>query len=123
MYRHLNSTHVYTLYIYVCMILCKSLSSLSSLLEISCISDIFVFLYLPIWWVQCRLFLQGLEKYGKGDWKSISRYAVKTRNPTQVASHAQKHFERQEKEEPNKKRRSIFDSSIAEGSSVTKFTN
>lgn len=61
-----------------------------------------------------RLFLLGLEKYGKGDWKSISRYVVLTRNPTQVASHAQKHFERQEKEEQNKKRRSIFDNSISE---------
>lgn len=61
-----------------------------------------------------RLFLLGLEKYGKGDWKSISRYVVLTRNPTQVASHAQKHFERQEKEEQNKKRRSIFDSSISD---------
>ncbi|KAG8380605.1 hypothetical protein BUALT_Bualt03G0103500 [Buddleja alternifolia] len=66
-----------------------------------------------------RLFLLGLEKYGKGDWKSISRYMVLTRNPTQVASHAQKHFERQEKEEQNKKRRSIFDKSIAETSSMT----
>ncbi|GFP84113.1 transcription factor divaricata [Phtheirospermum japonicum] len=70
-----------------------------------------------------RLFLIGLEKYGKGDWKSISRYMVLTRNPTQVASHAQKHFERQEKEEQNKKRRSIFDNPIAETSSVTKLTN
>ncbi|KAK6149430.1 hypothetical protein DH2020_016955 [Rehmannia glutinosa] len=70
-----------------------------------------------------RLFLLGLEKYGKGDWKSISRYMVLTRNPTQVASHAQKHFERQEKEEQNKKRRSIFDNPIAETSSMTKFTN
>ncbi|EPS62442.1 hypothetical protein M569_12348, partial [Genlisea aurea] len=64
-----------------------------------------------------RLFLLGLEKFGKGDWKSISRYMVQTRNPTQVASHAQKHFERQEKEEANKKRRSIFDCSISEGTS------
>ncbi|KAJ8423339.1 hypothetical protein Cgig2_029733 [Carnegiea gigantea] len=39
-------------------------------------------------------FLVGLEKYGKGDWKSISRYCVKTRTPTQVASHAQKYFEK-----------------------------
>ncbi|GER32463.1 homeodomain-like superfamily protein [Striga asiatica] len=70
-----------------------------------------------------RLFLLGLEKYGKGDWKSISRYMVLTRNPTQVASHAQKHFERQEKEEQSKKRRSIFDNSIADNSSMTKFAN
>ncbi|KAL3720662.1 hypothetical protein ACJRO7_005474 [Eucalyptus globulus] len=41
-----------------------------------------------------ELFLEGLEKYGKGDWKSISRNCVKTRNPTQVASHAQKYFKR-----------------------------
>jgi len=31
-----------------------------------------------------RLFLQGLEIYGKGDWRSISRKCVLTRNPTQV---------------------------------------
>ncbi|KAK1581858.1 hypothetical protein Q3G72_009711 [Acer saccharum] len=39
-----------------------------------------------------ELFLMGLEKYGKGDWKSISRYCVVTRTPAQVASHAQKYF-------------------------------
>ncbi|KAI3986355.1 hypothetical protein MKX01_002200 [Papaver californicum] len=42
-----------------------------------------------------RLFLLGLEKYGKGDWRSISRNYVMTRTPTQVASHAQKYFIRQ----------------------------
>ncbi|XP_075494483.1 transcription factor SRM1-like isoform X2 [Primulina tabacum] len=63
-----------------------------------------------------RLFLHGLEKYGKGDWKSISRYVVLTRNPTQVASHAQKYFERQEKEDQTKKRKSIFDDSNADSS-------
>ncbi|KAK1582370.1 hypothetical protein Q3G72_014355 [Acer saccharum] len=44
-----------------------------------------------------KLFLIGLEKYGKGDWKSISRYSVVTRTPAQVASHAQKHFLRLQK--------------------------
>ncbi|KAJ8459619.1 hypothetical protein OPV22_032545 [Ensete ventricosum] len=39
-----------------------------------------------------RLFLRGLEKYGKGDWRNISRNCVLTRTPTQVASHAQKYF-------------------------------
>ncbi|XP_073058866.1 transcription factor SRM1-like [Primulina eburnea] len=63
-----------------------------------------------------RLFLHGLEKYGKGDWKSISRYVVLTRNPTQVASHAQKYFERQEKEDQTKKRKSIFDNSNVDSS-------
>ncbi|KAG5529932.1 hypothetical protein RHGRI_030345 [Rhododendron griersonianum] len=42
-------------------------------------------------------FLIGLDKFGRGDWKSISRYSVKSRTPTQVASHAQKHFLRLEK--------------------------
>ncbi|XP_076922252.1 transcription factor DIVARICATA-like [Bidens hawaiensis] len=40
-------------------------------------------------------FLDGLKKYGKGDWKSISRMVVMTRTPTQVACHAQKFFLRQ----------------------------
>ncbi|KAF5733979.1 hypothetical protein HS088_TW16G00420 [Tripterygium wilfordii] len=39
-----------------------------------------------------RLFLLGLDKFGKGDWRSISRNFVLSRTPTQVASHAQKYF-------------------------------
>ncbi|XP_030449919.1 transcription factor DIVARICATA-like [Syzygium oleosum] len=39
-----------------------------------------------------RKFFMGLKKYGKGDWRNISRYFVITRTPTQVAIHAQKHF-------------------------------
>ncbi|KAL6274256.1 hypothetical protein ACE6H2_024948 [Prunus campanulata] len=39
-----------------------------------------------------ELFLKGLEQYGKGDWRSISRFCVVTRTTTQVASHAQKYF-------------------------------
>lgn len=31
-----------------------------------------------------RLFLLGLQKFGKGDWRSISRNYVITRTPTQV---------------------------------------
>ncbi|KAF6154367.1 hypothetical protein GIB67_026823 [Kingdonia uniflora] len=38
------------------------------------------------------LFLLGLNKHGKGDWKSIAKNFVVTRTPTQVASHAQKYF-------------------------------
>ncbi|GAA0174274.1 hypothetical protein LIER_41690 [Lithospermum erythrorhizon] len=43
-----------------------------------------------------RRFLQGLLKYGKGDWRNISRNFVISKNPTQVASHAQKYFLRQQ---------------------------
>ncbi|KAK3013666.1 hypothetical protein RJ639_008537 [Escallonia herrerae] len=52
-----------------------------------------------------QLFLMGLNKYGKGDWRSISRFYVKTRTPTQVASHAQKYFKRQNSSTPVDKRR------------------
>lgn len=58
----------------------------------------------------CRLFLMGLNKYGKGDWRSISRYYVVTKTPTQVASHAQKFFRRQTCTTPTDRRRpSIHD--------------
>ncbi|KAK9806196.1 hypothetical protein WJX72_004964 [[Myrmecia] bisecta] len=53
-----------------------------------------------------RLFLMGLAKYGKGDWRSISRSFVITRTPTQVASHAQKYFIRLNANNKKDKRRS-----------------
>ncbi|KAL0423512.1 UNVERIFIED_CONTAM: Transcription factor DIVARICATA [Sesamum radiatum] len=57
-----------------------------------------------------QLFLMGLNKYGKGDWRSISRYYVITKTPTQVASHAQKYFRRQTSSTPVDRRRpSIHD--------------
>ncbi|XVF69212.1 hypothetical protein PTKIN_Ptkin11bG0062600 [Pterospermum kingtungense] len=57
-----------------------------------------------------RLFLIGLQKYGKGDWRSISRNAVVSRTPTQVASHAQKYFLRlNSTSKKEKKRASIHD--------------
>lgn len=53
-----------------------------------------------------RLFLMGLAKFGKGDWRSISRNYVISRTPTQVASHAQKYFIRLNSLNKKDKRRS-----------------
>ncbi|KAL4285285.1 hypothetical protein GQ457_16G003290 [Hibiscus cannabinus] len=56
-----------------------------------------------------RIFLIGLEKLGKGDWRGISRNFVTTRTPTQVASHAQKYFLRQATLNKKNRRSSLFD--------------
>ncbi|KAL5569764.1 hypothetical protein UlMin_026339 [Ulmus minor] len=58
-----------------------------------------------------RSFLGGLNALGKGDWKGISKDYVRTRSPTQVASHAQKYFLRLNNQANNKKKRrsSLFD--------------
>ncbi|KAJ8550811.1 hypothetical protein K7X08_000181 [Anisodus acutangulus] len=56
-----------------------------------------------------RLFLIGLQKLGKGDWRGISRNFVTSRTPTQVASHAQKYFIRQTNTTRRKRRSSLFD--------------
>lgn len=56
-----------------------------------------------------RLFLLGLQKLGKGDWRGISRNFVTSRTPTQVASHAQKHFVRQTNSTRRRRRSSLFD--------------
>ncbi|TYI64009.1 hypothetical protein E1A91_D09G056400v1 [Gossypium mustelinum] len=56
-----------------------------------------------------RLFLLGLDKFGKGDWRSISRNFVISRTPTQVASHAQKYFIRLNSMNRDRRRSSIHD--------------
>ncbi|XP_039057877.1 transcription factor MYBS3-like [Hibiscus syriacus] len=56
-----------------------------------------------------RIFLVGLEKLGKGDWRGISRNFVTTRTPTQVASHAQKYFLRLATLDKKNRRSSLFD--------------
>ncbi|XP_042466366.1 transcription factor MYB1R1-like [Zingiber officinale] len=56
-----------------------------------------------------KLFLTGLEKLGKGNWRGISKKFVTTRTPTQVASHAQKHFLRQNSLNKTNRRSSLFD--------------
>ncbi|KAL4427700.1 hypothetical protein ABPG75_001789 [Micractinium tetrahymenae] len=61
-----------------------------------------------------KAFLAGLKAYGRGQWKQISRYYVPSRTPTQVASHAQKHFLRQSGAQ---KRRSRF-SAVEEAAAV-----
>ncbi|XP_061373498.1 transcription factor MYB1R1-like [Gastrolobium bilobum] len=56
-----------------------------------------------------KLFLLGLQRVGKGDWRGISRNYVKTRTPTQVASHAQKYFLRRSNLNRRRRRSSLFD--------------
>lgn len=56
-----------------------------------------------------KSFLLGLAKFGKGDWRSISRNFVRTRTPTQVASHAQKYFMRLNSMKKDRRRSSIHD--------------
>ncbi|XP_059303351.1 transcription factor MYBS1-like [Lycium ferocissimum] len=67
-----------------------------------------------------RLFLLGLDKFGKGDWRSISRNFVISRTPTQVASHAQKYFIRLNSMNRDRRRSSIHDiTSINNGGDVS----
>ncbi|XP_047341723.1 transcription factor SRM1-like [Impatiens glandulifera] len=66
-----------------------------------------------------RLFLLGLDKYGKGDWRSISRNFVVTRTPTQVASHAQKYFIRLNSINKDRRRTSIHDITSVNNSEVS----
>jgi len=63
-------------------------------------------------------FLMGLSTFGKGRWKDISTHYVPSRTCVQVASHAQKYYERK-KSDPRKRRRrpnSVFETALVEGS-------
>ena len=66
-----------------------------------------------------RLFLLGLTKFGKGDWRSISRNFVVSRTPTQVASHAQKYFIRLNSMNKKDKRRSSIHDITSVGGAVS----
>ncbi|KNA12939.1 hypothetical protein SOVF_121600 [Spinacia oleracea] len=66
-----------------------------------------------------RLFLLGLDKFGKGDWRSISRNFVITRTPTQVASHAQKYFIRLNSMNRDRRRSSIHDITSVNGGGLS----
>ncbi|KAF8056820.1 hypothetical protein N665_1266s0008 [Sinapis alba] len=59
-----------------------------------------------------RLFLVGLKRLGKGNWRGIATSFVATRTPTQVASHAQKYFLRLNGNDKRKRRASLFDISL-----------
>ena len=53
-----------------------------------------------------KLFIEGLHLYSR-DWKKISTH-IKTRNSSQVRSHAQKFFLKEEKNHPLKSIKKIF---------------
>ena len=60
-------------------------------------------------------FLAGLKKLGKGNWRGISRLFVPSRTPTQVASHAQKHFLRLNGVTKRRSRFSTLDQAVSSG--------
>ncbi|KAM0060382.1 putative transcription factor MYB/SANT family [Helianthus debilis subsp. tardiflorus] len=68
-----------------------------------------------------RLFLLGLDKFGKGDWRSISRNYVISRTPTQVASHAQKYFIRLNSMNRDRRRTSIHDITSVNNGDVSSY--
>ncbi|XP_049405293.1 probable transcription factor At5g61620 [Solanum stenotomum] len=67
-----------------------------------------------------RAFLIGLDKLGKGNWTRIAKDFVPSRTPTQVASHAQKYFDRQKENRALKRNKSsVFDINLDQESSNT----
>lgn len=94
-------------------ILCASMRWLSLLFYVENVENLISLVWtgagVPWTEDEHRLFLIGLQKLGKGDWRGISRNFVQTRTPTQVASHAQKYFIRQSNMNKRKRRSSLFD--------------
>lgn len=88
---------------FLLLVFCICISASCSGFVLFACSEIFGY------WKKHRQFLLGLKKYGKGDWRNISRNFVTTRTPTQVASHAQKYFIRQLTGGKDKRRSSIHD--------------
>lgn len=80
-------------------------------LEQTCVHKLMDFQFSGVPWTEDehRMFLLGLQKLGKGDWRGIARNFVVSRTPTQVASHAQKYFIRQTNVSRRKRRSSLFD--------------
>ncbi|KAK7267767.1 hypothetical protein RIF29_20446 [Crotalaria pallida] len=56
-----------------------------------------------------RVFLEGINKFSKGEWISISKYLFPSKTPSQITTHAQKCFIRQATCTARKKRKNIHD--------------
>ncbi|KAG5129209.1 hypothetical protein AAZX31_13G025100 [Glycine max] len=54
-----------------------------------------------------RLFLIGMERFGKSNWTNIAQHVVLTKTPSQVASHAQKFFLHHSSVKQSKRQRKI----------------
>lgn len=52
-----------------------------------------------------QLFLEGIERYGRGHWADIARNVLTNRTAAQIASHAQKHFRKSGSEDGGRKRK------------------
>ncbi|XP_022145143.1 transcription factor SRM1-like [Momordica charantia] len=68
-----------------------------------------------------KLFLIGLQIYGKGHWKSIATEVAVTKTAAQVASHAQKFYSRKLSSEQSRKRSSINDITTVDVETMSRF--